>query len=216
MWTGKGRSGIGDVNIQGTWEDWDGLSPNGRQYKNAITQETRNLSGAEYWHARKADCLDQEPEVWKNGMANVKAFADKSTNKSRAKHLSAFEKACSADRSFERLEKLSIQLDEEYAAEKISSEDWVYARKQLDEKLERAWAKVCKLRGWNASEYGSATSVQGKESTLFYATKKPTNNGNSDDVYKAPNTSLFDSLSDDNVFKKMYFVIKNIKRICKK
>ena len=48
MWTGKGRSGIGDTNLQGTWEDWDGLSPNGRQYKNAITQETRNLSGQEY------------------------------------------------------------------------------------------------------------------------------------------------------------------------
>lgn len=215
MWTGKGRSGIGDTNIQGTWEDWDGLSSNGRQYKNAITQETRSLSGQEYWSARKADYPSQEPEVWKNGMANVRAFVDQPANKSKTKPLSAFEKACTTDRSFERLEKLSIQLDEEYAAEKISSEDWVYARRQLDDKLEKAWSKVCKLRGWNASEYGSATSVQGKPSTLFYATKKPLNNGNSDDVYKASDIGLFDSLSDDNVFKKMYLVIKTIKQVFK-
>lgn len=145
------------------------------------------------------------------GNANVKAFADQPGNKSKTKQLSAFSKACTADRAFERLEKLSLQLDDEYAAEKISSEDWVYARKQLDAKLERAWAKVCKLRGWNASEYGSATSVQGRESTLCFATKKPTNNGNSIDVYNGQR-SVFEELSDDNIFKRAYLLIKKLKR----
>lgn len=83
VWGGKGRSGIGDTNIQGTWEDWDGLSPNGRQYKNKLTQETRNLSGNDYWHLRKADFPGQLPDTLpasmlydKNGNANLSHFKE--------------------------------------------------------------------------------------------------------------------------------------------
>lgn len=79
MWLSKGRSGIGDKNIDGTYEDWSGLSPNGRQFKSPLTEEVRNLSGAEYWHARKSMNLHQ----WEgrnlflpNGMANTAIFAE--------------------------------------------------------------------------------------------------------------------------------------------
>lgn len=63
MWRDKGRSGIGDAFIGTdtdssfvdghTYEGWVGLSPNGRQGKNPLTDEVRDLSGANYWHLRK-------------------------------------------------------------------------------------------------------------------------------------------------------------------
>lgn len=63
MWRDKGRSGIGDAFIgedssglfsEGhTYEGWKNLSPNGRQWKNPLTDEVRDLSGANYWHLRK-------------------------------------------------------------------------------------------------------------------------------------------------------------------
>ncbi len=47
MWKGKGRSGYGDSTILGDYDTWSGLSPNGRQWHNPVTLETRNLSGQE-------------------------------------------------------------------------------------------------------------------------------------------------------------------------
>ena len=108
-WTGKGRSGIGDTNIQGTWEDWDGLSPNGRQYKNAITQETRNLSGQEYWNARKADYPSQETEVWKDGKANIAGFADTVSKPKTAKKVDAFSSIMLADRNYSQIGRASCR-----------------------------------------------------------------------------------------------------------
>lgn len=32
MWKGTGRSGIGDQTIIGEYEDWDGLSMNGKEF----------------------------------------------------------------------------------------------------------------------------------------------------------------------------------------
>jgi len=78
MWKGKGRSGIGDQTIIGEYDDWSGLSMNGRQWKNPLTLETRGLSGADYWHMRKAI----EPKTWEdiptyiNGKPCVGNFSD--------------------------------------------------------------------------------------------------------------------------------------------
>ena len=39
MWKGAGRSGYGEQTILGDYDDFDGLSMNGRQYKNRLTKE---------------------------------------------------------------------------------------------------------------------------------------------------------------------------------
>lgn len=39
MWKGCGRSGYGDQAILGDYNDWDGLSMNGRQWKNRETKD---------------------------------------------------------------------------------------------------------------------------------------------------------------------------------
>ena len=60
MWNSAGRSGYGESTVQGNYDSWDGLSRNGRQYKNEATMETRDLSGADYWHLRKQNRPTEE------------------------------------------------------------------------------------------------------------------------------------------------------------
>ena len=47
------RSGIGATVEDGTQDDWTGVSPNGRQYRSAITGQINDLQGSNYWHMRK-------------------------------------------------------------------------------------------------------------------------------------------------------------------
>jgi hypothetical protein len=91
MWTSKGRSGYGDSTLQGDYDDWQGLSRNGRQWKSEATHLPFNLQGADYWHLRKQ--IRPTEEIPKemhavndtvnlnhclpNGKANLLAYADK-------------------------------------------------------------------------------------------------------------------------------------------
>lgn len=85
-----------------------------------------------------------------NGCANLKAYSD--TPKAKAKQKTAFEKICTADRRYERLEQLSQELDGQLEAGELSVEDWAYARKQLNKKLDACWNTLCKLRRWSPEE----------------------------------------------------------------
>ena len=154
-WQSKGRSGIGDTNIQGTWEDWDGLSPNGRQYKNTITQETRNLSGADYWHARKANSEAQQPPVWLNGRANVSAFTDDKPDKqakpkpwgsviSWQDPLDAIQKPKGykvrpGELYLERLDFLELSLYKQYKNGRIKEREWQAERQAISSRRQREW-----------------------------------------------------------------------------
>lgn len=85
MWQSKGRSGYGDSAIGSGYHSWDGLSPNGRQYKNEATMETRDLSGADYWHLRKqnrpTEEIPLELHMLNKDKANINAYADKPVQK---------------------------------------------------------------------------------------------------------------------------------------
>ncbi len=213
MWTGKGRSGIGDTNIQGTWEDWDGLSPNGRQYKNAITQETRNLSGQEYWNARKADYPKQEPEVWKNGMANIKAFGDPVTKpKAPAKKKSAFESIMLADKNYERLCALSEQLDQELDAGHIPDfESYCAARKNIDKRLASAWLRVCKERNWNESGEPLDSSLYSGLSFSLEDIQEVRDIGEKQRVKRElTGWGTIDDLSEENCFRGLFCKVKQV------
>lgn len=91
-WRDKGRSGIGDQYLTdepwsgASYEDWDNLSPNGRQVKSPLTELTRALDGAEYWALRKAKYVDFDENVKhlkSNGAANISAYAAMDAPKGR-------------------------------------------------------------------------------------------------------------------------------------
>lgn len=200
MYMSKGRSGIGDRNIQGTHDDWDGLSMNGRQYRNAVTQEIRNLSGADYWFTRKADYPDQEPETWVNGKANIAAFKEAQAKPKAAKKTSAFDSIMLADRNYSRLCGLSEQLDQEFDAGQIDLESWAAARRNIDQRLAKAWSRVQRERGWEGQEelleYEQYTS-QPLDFTLDIEHSRTLTINYS----ILPSDSVFSGLKDDNFFK---------------
>lgn len=203
MWAGKGRSGIGDTNIQGTWEDWDGLSPNGRQYKNAITQETRNLSGQEYWNARKADYPSQETEVWKDGKANIAGFSDTVSKPKTSKKVDAFSSIMLADRNYSRLCGLSEALDVQLDNKEIDLESYCAARKNIDQRLTKAWARVQRERGWEGQEELLALE-QYPSQPLEFTLDIGHSRALTIDYSILPSDSVFSNIKDDNLFKVFY------------
>lgn len=150
----KFRSGTGGQYSGNTWEDWSGLSPNGRQYRNAITNETRNLSGAEYWSARKADNARMLNEALpshfnKNGSANILAYKGDDKPKSSQKKEQPLEyKVFPQQRTYDNLEKLEKELEERLESEQIGIEEFEELNYHLQEKKERAWRNLCKAKGW--------------------------------------------------------------------
>lgn len=156
MYGGEGRSGHHREYVGNHWDDWNGVSANGRQFKNAFTQEVRDLSGAEYWKSRKAnnpsEC-DLENHFNANGSANINAYKDpESKPKRQLKKKSAFQQADLAGNHLDRLEQMSIELDREYERGEINAQQWTMARKQLDKRLERAWKRVAEANSWTDSE----------------------------------------------------------------
>lgn len=153
VWNGKGRSGIGDKYTGGTWDDWDGLSPNGRQFKNPLTKEVRNLSGAEYWSARKADnphMLNKAlPNHFNaNGSANIKAYIEPEKPKSRKKEEPLEYKLYPQQKTFDKLEALVQDIEKKYLNLEISDEEYTDAMNVLEPKMAKVWTALCKAKGW--------------------------------------------------------------------
>lgn len=164
MWAHKGRSGYGDTNLDGTYEDViNGVSPNGRQYRNEITGETRNLSGHRYWDLRKQNTPEQEiPEylhakneqanmahTLANGMANLAKYADPVLTKKTSK-VSIKQKILPQASRVERLTQQMQDLVAEYKAGNMSIEEYslllsVVSAKRL--RAEQLLAKAVAVKG---------------------------------------------------------------------
>lgn len=211
MWKGTGRSGIGDQTIIGEYDDWDGLSMNGRQWKNRITKETRDLSGADYWHQRKAlePKMPDDIPTFVNGKANVEAFRDmpdKPATKPKTKR-SAFSQACLSDNNYERLQRISESLDDDLESGVLSVDDWNYAKRNLQPRIDRAWARIVKNRGWDDEEIDGfyESPYQPQESDTNNKSKKSwTSNVECNNV-------VVNSLSDDNIFRQAYLMIVKLR-----
>ena len=149
MWKGTGRSGIGEQTILGDYDDWDGLSMNGRQWKNRQTKETRDLSGSDYWHQRKAiePKMPEDIPTFVNGRPNISAFAEPVVQKRPVKKKSVADKIDLAQRNFDRIEKLSEELDEEYFSGEIDQAHYDLLRYKLDKRLLAAWDRLEKENG---------------------------------------------------------------------
>lgn len=212
MWKGMGRSGIGDQTILGDYDDWDGLSMNGRQFKNRLTKETRDLSGADYWHQRKAiePKMPEDIPTFVNGRPNISAFAEPIAKpKAAAKTKSVLSSILLADRNYERLCNLSQQLDDELDSGQITDfEAYCAARRNIDNRLTKAWQRVLKERPEliELEQYPS----EGLEFALELEAKKPRQY----DYSILSSTSVFSSLKDDNFFKKCAcFVLTGYKAV---
>jgi hypothetical protein len=140
MWGSKGRSGYGDSTIGGDYDSWDGVSPNGKQYKNEATMETRDLSGADYWHLRKqnrpTEEIPAELHMLKNGKANIDAYADPVPTK-KAPTVNIKDKILPQGKRLQTLRSQMVELEQSYKAGEMDISEYSVLRDVLVAKLQR-------------------------------------------------------------------------------
>lgn len=152
MWNDKGRSGYGDTNLEGTYDDVIlGVSPNGRQYRNEATLEQRDLSGWAYWHLRKQITPEQEiPEALyarneteamshtlANGQANLLKYADPVVVKKPTK-VPLKNRILPQSVRVDKLRSEAIELEQAFKAGEFTAEEYTLLRDVQFKKLRRA------------------------------------------------------------------------------
>jgi hypothetical protein len=138
---------------------------NGRQVKNELTKETRNLSGADYWHARKAiKPTEVTPDVWVNGRANVNAFKDdvpKVTSKTKQKHIR--DRICPQNVTLNNLDLQEKLLDEAYLSEEVDDREYLELSRALEAKRQRAHKSLMRALGLPSDYYALQPSLNDDE-----------------------------------------------------
>lgn len=138
------------------------------------------------------------------GNANIKAFSDEALlakKKSQTKKTSAFDSIMLADRNYSRLCGLSEQLDAELDQGQLDLESYCAARKNIDQRLTKAWSRVQRERGWEGQEELLALEQypsKGLELTLDFEPKTQRQY----DYSAIPSNSVFAELQDGNIFKR--------------
>lgn len=142
MWTSIGRSGYGDSTIGGDYDLWDGVSPNGKQYKNEATMETRNLSGADYWHLRKQnrpiESIPANLHMLNKDRANIQAYADPVETPKRKNSIPLSDRILPQKKRLNTLRDQLIELETEYKTADMSIEEYSTLRDILMVKINRA------------------------------------------------------------------------------
>lgn len=144
-----------------------------------------------------------------NGKANIGLFEEKP--KAPAKKKTAFQSISLADSNYERLCGLSDALDTQLDNGELSFEDWTYARRQIDQRLAKAWSRLCKARNWDENgesldsslEEGLTFSLEDIEESSFRWEKQRVKRELTGNV-------VFDSLSENNVFLGLFIRVKKI------
>jgi len=159
------RSGIGATVEDGAQEDWTGTSPNGRQYRSAITGQINDLQGSAYWAMRKElpnklSIAGELPtdNVWtKDGKPNMKAFSDESLGLNQKKTPSKktipiAHQIVPQEKTLDRLDKQEAELYKAFENEEISEEEFKQLIFALEQKRHRAWKSRCKALGVDPDE----------------------------------------------------------------
>lgn len=142
MWTSKGRSGYGDSTIGGDYDSWDGVSPNGKQYKNEATMETRNLVGADYWHLRKqnrpTEAIPAHLHMLNKNRANIEAYADPVEAPKRKTSVPLKSRILPQFARLERLTAEIIELEQAYRKGEFTPEEYTLLRSVAFKRRDRA------------------------------------------------------------------------------
>lgn len=198
MWTSKGRSGYGDSTIGGDYDSWDGVSPNGKQYKNEATMETRNLSGADYWHCRKqnrpTEAIPTHLHMLNKDRANIEAYADPVEAPKRKTSIPLSDRILPQKKRLNTLRDQLIELETEYKTTDMSIEEYSTLRDILMVKINRAevlYRKAISVRPSTAQNIDES-----EEFGVEYATQNSV-------TEVGCGVAWVDELSAKNTFKKM-------------
>lgn len=153
MWNSTGRSGYGESTIKGTYDSWSGLSRNGRQYKNEATIETRNLSGADYWHLRKQNRPTEEIPAnlhMIGDKANISAYGEPEEPKQKKPSIHIRDKILPQQRRVNTLTEQMKELVSEYQKGNIDIDEYSMLLSVLASKRDRAIKLLSKAKSVRA------------------------------------------------------------------
>lgn len=198
MWTSTGRSGYGDSTIGGHYDSWDGLSMNGKQYRNEATMETRNLSGADYWHCRKqnrpTEAIPVHLHMLNKDRANIEAYADPVEALKRKTSIPLSDRILPQKKRLNTLRDQLIELETEYKTTQMSIEEYSTLRDILMVKINRA--EVLYRKAVSVRPNNTQNNDESEEFGVEYATQ----NSVTEDTC---GVAWVDELSPKNTFKKM-------------
>lgn len=161
----------------------------------------------------------QALHMTRDGKANVALYADEAPKPKAKKKRSIVERVSLADSHYNRLEALSLELDKELENGNVSFEDYAYLRQVMDGRLEKAWQRLAKARGFVEEELEWESHNSFNENVDFdrkIPSKQSFSQGVLIDYSKVNMPAVFDSLKDDNVFKKVcYFCLTARKAVAK-
>ena len=159
------RSGVGATVEDGTQEDWEGLSRNGRQFRSAITRQVTDLQGSDYWTMRKElpnklSVAGELPtdNVWTaDGKPNIKAFSDEALGLTQKKTpakktIPIAHQIVPQEKTLDRLDKQEAELYRAFENEEISEGEFKQLIFALEQKRHRAWKSRCKALGVDPDE----------------------------------------------------------------
>jgi hypothetical protein len=218
MWKGKGRSGYGESSTLGDYDDWSCLSRNGKQWKNPITMQTRDLSGADYWHMRKqlTDSYDVPEElhavnetvslahVLPSGKANLAAYGDPVVVRKPISKVSIKDKILPQLKRLSVLRDQMFELETSYRAGEMNISEYSLLRDIIVTKIQRQ--EVLYKRAASVKPKSSETD---EDSALVQAEYTPSsgfspqpNDGYASEEYEDCGVEFIDELSSNNSFKK--------------
>lgn len=189
----------------GSAEYDEGDSYSGEQigHRNQKSVEVKMVRSGDNWKA-------EQPEVWVNGKANVNAFADKPTPKATKKTIDIRDRICPQQKTYERLEQMQKDLEQEFTDGKLSDEEYLSLSAVLDKKLQRAWVLLAKAMNWKEEE----TEDYGDNSCDFtledlHSQDKAVNIKRNREL-----VGVLGTLNDDNVFRVYWCHWLEVKRFC--
>lgn len=84
----------------------------------------------------------------RDGSANTKLYADSETALKETLKPSLRDRISLADRHFNRIEAMSLELEKEYKLGNISNEEYSYLKPKMQKRLDAAWKRLCKENKW--------------------------------------------------------------------
>lgn len=217
MWNSTGRSGYGESTIKGTYDSWSGLSRNGRQYKNEATMETRNLSGADYWHLRKQNRPTEEIPASLHmigNKANINAYAEAAKPKKKSS-LTIQQKILPQAGRVQRLTEQMKELVDAYQKGNIDIDEYSMLLSVLANKRNKAEILLAKAKSVRApfeieeEEAISLGKTHVKSEKSFKTSKRTATEGKRfKDTKKTTNSFSLSKVSDwINNHQFTYFVV---------
>lgn len=152
----------------------------------------------------------QALHMTRDGKANVALYADEAPKSKAKKKRSIVERVSLADSHYNRLEALSLELDKELELGNVSFEDYAYLRQTMDARLEKAWTRLAKARGFDEQEDEAVSHNSFSENIDLHSKnygKQSVSSGVSLAYNSVDMPAVFGSLNDDNFFKQMVFFL---------